>query len=74
MWYLQDGMGWWMVFGSMMFIFWGGLIALIVWGIIKVSRRGVSTPKHDPLNVAKERYAKGEISREEFEQLKKDLS
>ena len=75
MWYLHDGMGWWMLFGGLwMFIFWGGIIALIVWGIIKLSGRGASTSKRDPLNVAKERYAKGEISREEFEQLKKDLS
>jgi len=34
----------------------------------------ITTPKRDPLDVAKERYAKGEISREDFEQIKKDLS
>ncbi|MFC1993541.1 SHOCT domain-containing protein [Chloroflexota bacterium] len=75
MWYMHEGMGWWMVFGGVwMVVFWGGLIALIVWGITKLSRRDDSTPKHDPLNVAKERYAKGEISREEFNQIKKALS
>lgn len=75
MWYMHEGMGWWMVFGGVwMLIFWGGLIALIVWGITKLTRRSDSAPKRDPLGVAKERYAKGEISKEEFEQLKKDLS
>ncbi len=75
MWFMNEGMGWWMVFGGVwMVLFWGGLIALIVWGITKLSGRGSSTPEHDPLDVAKERYAKGEISREEFNQLKKDLS
>ena len=74
MWYMHEGMGWWMVFGgAWMIIFWGGLIALIVWGITRLSGRDNSTSKRDPLDVAKERYAKGEISREEFEQLKKDL-
>jgi len=75
MWYMHEGMGWWMAFGgAWMLVFWGGLIALIVWGISKLSGRGDSTPKRNPLDVAKERYAKGEIPREEFEQLKKDLS
>ena len=75
MWYMHEGMCWWMAFGgAWMLVFWGGLIALIVWGISKLSGRGDSTPKRNPLDVAKERYAKGEIPREEFEQLKKDLS
>ena len=75
MWDMPLGMGWWMMLGGLwMVVFWGGLIALIVWGITKLSRRNGSTPKHDPLDVAKERYAKGEISKEEFEQIKKDLS
>ncbi len=78
MWHMWDmplGMGWWMAFGGIwMVIFWGGLIALIVWGIMKLTGRGDATPKHDPLDIAKERYAKGEISEEEFNQLKKNLS
>lgn len=63
MWHMGDmpiGMGWWMV------VFWGEIIALIVWGITKLTRRGDATPKYDPLDVVKERYAKGKISREEF--------
>ena len=63
---------WWMVIW--MVIFWGGLIALIVWVVRKLTERSSPASKHDPLDVAKERYAKGEISREEFEQIKKDLS
>ena len=74
MWQFNDGMGWWMAFGWVwMVILWVGPIALIVWGIKKLTERGSSTPKYNPLDVAKERYAKGEMSREEFSQLKKDL-
>ena len=74
MWYMHEGMGWWMAFGGVwMILFWGGLIALIVWGITKLTGRGDTTPRRNPIDVAKERYAGGEISREEFEQLKKDL-
>ena len=74
MWHFSEGMGWWMAFGGVwMVVFWGGLIALIVWGITKITEGGGSTTKQKPMDVAKERYAKGEISREEFEQLKKDL-
>ena len=74
MWYMHQGTGWWMVFGGLwMIIFWGGLIALIVWGISRLARRGGSADKPTPLEIAKERYARGEVTREQFEQIKKDL-
>ena len=75
MWEVPAGMGWWMAFGGVgMVLFWGGLIALTVWGITKLTKRSDSASKRDPLDVAKERYARGEISKEEFEQIKRDLS
>jgi len=37
------------------------------------TRRGESTTKRDSPEIAKESYTKGEISNEEFEQIKKDL-
>lgn len=75
MWPYADGIGWWMVFGGIgMVIFWGGLIALIVWGITRLTRRDDSGRGRNSLDIVRERYARGEISSEEFEQLKKDLS
>ena len=78
MWHAHEGMGWWMVFGGILwFLLVVGIIALIAWGIAKLAGDkgpAASTEKKDALNIAKERYAKGEISKEEFEQIKKDLS
>ena len=75
MWEIPSGMGWWMGFGGLwMILFWGGVIALIVWVIKKLTERSDSSPRHNPLDAAKERYARGEITREQFEQIKKDLA
>ncbi len=65
-----------MFFGGWMIIVWVIVIGLIVWGVIALTRHVSSnsnTSRRAPLDVAKERYAKGEISKEEFEQLKNDL-
>ena len=64
------GWGWiWML------IFWGSIIALIVWGVRRLTvDRSPLAHRSSPLDIAKERYARGEISREEFEQIKRDLS
>jgi putative membrane protein len=77
--FVHEGMGWWMIFGGIwMLVFWGAIIALIIWGIKKLTERRNSghgpQVKSDPLDIAKERYARGEISREEFDQIRKDLS
>jgi putative membrane protein len=69
-------MGWWMVFGMIwMVILWGVIIWLIVWGIGQVSRGsgGGRRSEDHPLEIAKRRYASGEITREQFEQLRRDL-
>ena len=57
-----------------MFVFWALIIALVVWLIVRVTRSGQQSASQDPLEIAKARYAKGEITKKEFEQLKKDLS
>jgi putative membrane protein len=70
------GLGWGMMgLGILwMLIFWGAIIALVVWGVRRLSGHvDYRTTPVSPLNIAKERYAKGEISRDQFEQIKKDL-
>jgi putative membrane protein len=66
-----------MFFGGWMFIIWVLIIGLIIWGVIGLTRRGASVAdkpeKNAPLDTVRERYARGEISKEEFEQIKKDL-
>jgi putative membrane protein len=50
----------------------GLIVYLVVRGETKKKQGGGDA--ETPLEIAKKRYARGEISREEFEQLKKDLS
>ena len=74
MWYMHDGFGWWMVFGGIWTVlFWGAIIALAIWGISKLTGRSHAGAAQTPLEIAKERYARGEITKQEFEQIKKDL-
>jgi len=75
MWF-GDMSGWMFVGGFFMMLLWIALLVLIVWGIIKLVQREDSSSakgKSNALDIAKERYAKGEITKAEFEQLKKDL-
>lgn len=81
MWY-GDGwshMGGWGWVGMLfMLLFWFGLVALIVWAMVG-SRPGqtassIEGPRDDhALMVLRERYARGEITNEEFDQGRKTL-
>ena len=72
-----SGMGW---FGGIfMIIFWiliiVGVIFLIRW-LIQSTKGGAGMPfssSSRPLDILKERYARGEIDKQEFEEKKKDL-
>ena len=74
MWDMHDGMGWWMVFGSIwMVFFWAVLIGTLAWLVSRVV--GYPRARHgDALEVAKQRYASGEISREDFQRISEDLA
>jgi putative membrane protein len=69
--------GWMMAAWALVFIiFWAAVITLIIWAIRKFSNRDsgmTSSVRQTPLEIARERYAKGEITKEQFEQLKRDL-
>ena len=54
----------------LMLIFWVALIVLVIWIILKLVK---GKEEKSALEVLKHRYAKGEISKKEFESTKKDL-
>ncbi len=62
--------------GGVMWIFWILLAVVILWAVKTAVGSGTNSAgkQKAALNTLKERYAKGEIEREEFEQKRKDLS
>lgn len=64
--------GWGIFGGFMMIIFWGALIAFIIWAINGF--QNTKEKEKSALDILKERYAKGEIGKEEFESKKKDIA
>lgn len=63
-----------------MVIFWGALIALAVWLVRSIFPNQAQTPSPPPennsnaLEIMDERYARGEITREQYELMKKDIN
>ncbi len=64
------GMGWWWIIGIIVLI-------AIIWPVSQRYNRNNSTTPREPgktaLDILKERYARGEINKQEFEELKRDL-
>ncbi len=51
-----------------------GIILLVVWLVKRANYPGENLNKGNALEILKQRYAKGEIAREEYENIKKDIS
>jgi putative membrane protein len=71
------GLGW---FGGIfMVVFWGalivGIIFIVKWLVQNTGngRHSSSSGSSGALDILKQRYARGEISKEEFEEKKKDI-
>lgn len=64
--------GGWGVFMMLLQAIFLVIIVIAVLRLLRHHEIGVSR-KADPLDVAKERYARGEIKKDEFEQLREDL-
>ena len=63
--------------GPLMLVFWIALIVgavwLVRWLITNDSGRRSPPPSPTALDILKERYARGEVDRDEFEQKRRDL-
>ncbi|TAK10430.1 MAG: SHOCT domain-containing protein [Candidatus Manganitrophaceae bacterium] len=70
---MGPGMGLWMTFNL---LFWllltVGIVLLAVWAVDAI-RRTRERESELPLEILKKRYARGEISKEEYEAKKQDL-
>lgn len=74
---MMDGFGWGPGFGGIfMILFWvlviAGVVALVRWAGAGRSDGG-ERRRRTALDILEERYARGEIGREEFEQKRRDL-
>ncbi|MCL5024581.1 MAG: SHOCT domain-containing protein [Nitrospirae bacterium] len=76
-WMMTWGFGLWWLLPVVMIAFWIaviiGVISLIRW-LARPDRRREIDAGETALDILKKRYAKGEISKEDFERIKKDIS
>jgi len=70
-WHMMEG--WNMGGGFLMWLFWILVIGVVVYLLVNFSKRQGPETKETPLDILKKRYARGEISQEEYTQMKHDL-
>ena len=66
--------GWGIGMMAMMFLFWALVIVGLIVGIRWLLGQGKATRSDSALEILRQRYARGEINKEEFDLKKKDLS
>lgn len=77
MWHMGHGLGWWMAFGRVwMVVFWGLIIWAIYLLISRLSNGSRPTDMRGPSarEILDQRYARGELSQEQFEEMRQRLS
>jgi len=67
---MMGGFG--MGFGGILWIAIIAVIVFLVWQYLKQDKN-LGNSKNSPLEILKQRYAKGEIDKEEYEEKKRDL-
>ena len=74
--YYNSSLGWGMgTFGWIgMILFWGLIIWLILWLVNQNKNNKINLMGKTASEMLKERYAKGEISKKEFNEIQKDIS
>lgn len=74
---MMGGYGWMAGFGGLgmlvMALFWIGVIVLVVWGVRHISAPQQPNVASDAVEILKQRYARGEMSHEEFLQAREAL-
>ena len=65
------GAGWWIVMMVVMVLFWGAIIAAVIWLIRGVTRGGSTSgeslvSRESPVEILERRFAEGEISAEDY--------
>lgn len=78
---MMGGWGWGMglLGGLGMFLFWGLILGLVVWLVVTLTRSGQGGASHGAqpdtaLETLRRRLATGEITAQEFDQLRQKLS
>jgi putative membrane protein len=66
--------GWGLGMMAMMFLFWALVIIGLIVGIRWLAGQGKLSRSDSALEILRQRYARGEINKEEFEAKKKDLN
>lgn len=62
----------------MMVLFWGAVIVLVVWAVRSLARGGSGSQMAMPpggraVDILKERYARGEITKDQYEAMRRDI-
>ena len=68
----QAGLGWWIVFPILWFLFWVTVVGLAVW-LIRTWPRRDGGARQEPLNILRRRLAAGEITEQQYNELRQVL-